>query len=130
MLVTMPSGMFLLLEQRTLLDVQFDERFVVAARQFHFFERRVYPALRRTSSSDAPSLSTSFRAASGVIVPDSSRLPRQPIPKRVGSSDVNMSNSIECFGRKPQRCNERIASSPPSTPTTPSYFPALGIASM
>ena len=56
--------------------------------------------------------------------------PRHPIPNRVGSSAVKISSSIECLGRNPLRCNARIASKPPSTPTTPSYFPAFGMASM
>ena len=52
------------------------------------------------------------------------------MPKRVGSSDVNISSSIDRRGRRPDACSARIASSAPSTPTVPSYMPALGMASM
>ena len=38
---------------------------------------------------------------------------------------------MEFFGDEIRRaCSARIASRPPSTPTTPSYFPAFGIASI
>ena len=63
-------------------------------------------------------------------MPEISRLPRQPMPKRVGSSEVNMTSSMERRGRRPLRFSARIASRPPSTPTVPSYMPACGIASM
>ena len=52
------------------------------------------------------------------------------MPNRVGSSEVKITSSIGRRGRYPARCNVRIASSPPSTPTVPSKRPALGIASM
>src|SRR5215467_10444789 len=88
------------------------------------------PAEWRTCSTDAPSRSVSLAAASADNVPESKRLPKHPMPKRVGSSEVNTSNSMECFGRKPERRNARMASRPPNTPTMPSYLPALGMASM
>ena len=39
------------------------------------------------------------------------------MPKRVGSSAVKMTSSIERRGLKPSCCRTRMASSPPSTPT-------------
>src|SRR5207247_11465043 len=88
------------------------------------------PAASRTCSSDAPSRSVSLLAASAEQVPESKRLPKHPMPKRVGSYEVNTSNSIECFVRNHDCRNARIAYRPSNTPTTPSYPPALGIASM
>ena len=41
-----------------------------------------------------------------------------------------MTSSIDRRGLKSARCKARIASSPPSTPTVPSYMPACGIASV
>ena len=64
------------------------------------------------------------------MVPASRREPRQPMPKRVGSSAVNMISSMLRVGWWPISRSERMASSPPNTPTTPSYFPALGMASV
>ena len=58
------------------------------------------------------------------------RLPRQPSPKRVGSSAVKLMSSTGRRGRTPAARSARIASSPPSTPTTPSKRPASGMASM
>ena len=52
------------------------------------------------------------------------------MPNRVGSSLVNISNSIGRTGANPIRFNARIASSPPRTPTVPSNRPECGIASM
>src|SRR5947208_761929 len=46
------------------------------------------PAASRTCSSDAPSRSVSLLAASAEQVPESKRLPKHPMPKRVGSSDL------------------------------------------
>ena len=59
-----------------------------------------------------------------------SRLPRQPRPNRVGSSAVNMTTSSERLGLNPARFRAASASKAPSTPTTPSYLPAFGIASV
>ncbi len=53
-----------------------------------------------------------------------------PIPNRVGSSDVNIKSSMARFGRSPLVLIARSASSPPITPTVPSYIPANGIASV
>ena len=52
----------------------------------------------------------------GEMTPPRRREPMQPMPKRVGSSLVNISVSSERRGTKPASCSERIASSPPSTP--------------
>ena len=108
-------------QQRTLLDVQFDEGVIVAGGQ-----RAPTPADRRSRRRREPhrglrhraSLSAAARAGSSV--PESRRLPRQPMPKRVGSSEVKRISSMERRGRKPARCSARIASSAPSTPTVPS----------
>ena len=48
----------------------------------------------------------------------------------MGSSAVNMMSSMERRGRTPAARSDRIASRPPSTPTTPSKRPASGMASM
>ena len=79
------------------------------------------------SSRVLPSLSRSSEPSSNPAI---MRLLKQPMPKRVGSSAQNEISSIDRCGRKPALCNARIASSPPSTPTVPSYAPAFGIASM
>ena len=95
-------------EQGALLDVEFEKRFVVAGWELDALRSPCTPALWRNSSSDWPSLSVSFWAASGESVPASNRLPRHPMPKRVGSSDVKTRSSIEFFGRNPaslQRAN-------------------------
>ena len=52
------------------------------------------------------------------------------MPKRVGSSEVSWMSSMDRRGRRPLRFKARMASSPPITPTVPSYMPAWGMASM
>ena len=54
----------------------------------------------------------------------------QPMPKRVGSSEVKTRSSMERRGVKPDSLRERMASRPPRTPTVPSYMPAWGMASV
>ena len=51
------------------------------------------------------------------------------MPKRVGSSEVNITMSMVRRGVKPAFFKARAAAMPPSTPTTPSYLPAWGMAS-
>jgi hypothetical protein len=71
-------------------------------------------------SSDSPFESRNAAARAGASDPQSSRLPRQPMPKRVGSSAVKITSSIDRRGVWPARISARMASRPPSTPTTPS----------
>ena len=70
------------------------------------------------------------RRGSGSRVPERRREPMQPMPKRVGSSEVNMTSSMERRGWRPLRLRARMASRPPRTPTVPSYMPAWGMASV
>ena len=89
------DGHLLALQERPLLDVQLDEGGVMAGRQAHVGERTA-------ASRHAPHLVE--RHAVGILErsrgvaaesePLRSRLPRQPMPNRVGSSLVNMSSSI------------------------------------
>jgi len=88
------------------------------------------PAAVRTVCKVFPSASRRWMSASDERVPDRRRLPRQPTPKRVGSSEVKWISSIERMGRNPLALRDRMASSPPRTPTTPSNLPAYGIASI
>ena len=88
------------------------------------------PASARISASVRFSRSFMLSAVSGSSADDIKRLPRQPTPKRVGSSDVNRINSSDRRGQKPDRLSARNASIAPSTPTVPSNLPAFGMASM
>ena len=62
--------------------------------------------------------------------PAMARAPEQERPKRVGSSLLNMTTSMERRGAKPARRSAATASTPPSTPTTPSKRPLSGMASV
>ena len=109
-----------LLEQRALLNVQLDELVEAARGHGDGFKRAVNPACVRSSSRLRPSLS---RRASGLLRSEHvaiMRLPRQPMPKRVGSSAVKITSSMERRGLNPSCCRTRMASRPPSTPTHPS----------
>ena len=53
----------------------------------------------------------------------------QPRPKRVGSSEVKKSASMDFSGLKPDSCRALMAAMGPTTPRVPSYMPALGMAS-
>ena len=57
-------------------------------------------------------------------------LPMQPIPKRVGSSEVNIMASRGRCGLNPASLSAFKAAIPPTTPSVPSYIPASGIASV
>ena len=60
-----------------------------------------HPRERRHSSSVRPLSSASAAARSGESAPESRRLPRQPMPKRVGSSAVKTTISIDRRGWNP-----------------------------
>ena len=128
-----PDREVLLFEQRPLLDVQLDEGGIAAG--FEPDRCRVAcpckPAARRNFSSVLPSPSRNAAAFSSESVPASIRLPRQPMPKRVGSSAVK---TIEFEGGLRLEAAASAATGrprcAPRTPTTPSYLPALGMASM
>lgn len=57
-------------------------------------------------------------------------LPMQPRPNRVGSSEVNMTASIDLIGSYPANFRDFRAAIAPTTPTVPSYIPARGMASV
>jgi len=84
--------------------------------------------LRRVCSLHCPSASSHCLAKR---VPDNNLLPRHSDakPRRLFGSK-KPSNSIECRDEIRSAAKERNASKPPNTPTTPSYFPAFGIASI
>ena len=121
----------LALEDRPLLDVQLDEgRVVPSGRAGLSTARHRIPRRGGSRRGRGPPRRAARPVASAVSVPQSARLPRQPMPNRVGSSLVNINSSIDRSGRNPPRCSARIASSPPRTPTVPSNRPECGIASM
>ena len=115
----------LALEERSLLDVQFDERRVCISAQPDVVERAEKPA-SPPDLVESPASRVRDRRSSAGIEPPKRRLPMQPRPNRVGSSLVNITSSIDRRGRKPAACSARMASSPPSTPTVPSYRPEWG----
>ncbi len=95
----MPSGMLCAFQQRALFDVQFDEGGVVARCQDGRFERAGETG-RRAQFDRACDL---HGRAGGdphrkFRVPASRRLPRHPMPKRVGSSEVKSTSSMERVG--------------------------------
>ena len=91
----------LALEQWALLDVQFNECLVISGGSLTVSSGPAKPAFSRTSSSD---LAVAVFQASAQLrrssVPESMRLPMHPMPKRVGSSDVNITSSMESRGAK------------------------------
>ena len=117
-------------QQRALLDVQFDECLVVAVGSF------------TSSSSPVKSCSAAnlVRASRHRCPSVFSRLGRKR-SRQKPAAEASDSKTRGLFGgedeqldrtarRNPLCCSARIASSPPSTPTTPSYLPAFGMASI
>mmetsp|Transcript_30760 Transcript_30760/g.86956 ORF Transcript_30760/g.86956 Transcript_30760/m.86956 type:complete len:238 (+) Transcript_30760:1100-1813(+) len=74
-------------------------------------------------------MSRTLVTVSSLRTPAIPRLPMQPSPKRVGSSEVNIITSRDFLGLNPTRLRDARASMPPRTPSTPSYIPASGMAS-
>ena len=87
------------LEHRSLLDVQFDEARRSISMQTHFAERAAEPGrLPHVVERPAVGVAEALVRHQGRANPDIRREPRQPSPKRVGSSDVNIRTSIERRG--------------------------------
>ena len=118
-------------QKRPLLDVQFHPRFVIPARQWHILEFAGHPG--RTPHfvhRRALSILQLARSLRRKTVPKASgcRCTRSRTESALPTSAAAVQSNSAAEIRS--RCSARIASSPPSTPTTPSYFPAFGIASM
>ena len=78
-----------------LFNVQLDKTGIVAGFQTDGFEIASEPSRDRTASRVSPCESVSRSPAEASRFPDKRRLPRHPIPNRVGSSEVKITNSID-----------------------------------
>ena len=129
--VTMPIGNAGPFEERALFDVQLDEGGEVSLGEPDVRQLALKPG-RAADLVEREALRVSQRGhrLGRQASRQSARLPRQPMPNRVGSSLVNITSSIGRTGWNPAVRKVRIAASPPSTPTVPSNRPECGIASI
>ena len=92
-----------LLQKRALLDVQLDKLMEASSGNGDRFKRASESgAARATLPGRGLPCRASASACAGESTPAIMRLPRQPMPKRVGSSAVKMTSSIERRGLKPK----------------------------
>ena len=107
--VTMSKVNVFTFQHRPLFDVHFDECLVIAGRQSDFFEFAAHA--RRAAELRRPI----FRRCRAVCeqhpqkgCPRASRLPRHPIPKRVGSSEVKSNELNRIFWPESGRVAVRV----------------------
>ena len=90
-----------LLEQRTLFDMELDELVELPFRHRYRFECPLESSCGSQLIQPASPLSRSVRACAGVSTLAIIRLPRHPMPNRVGSSAVKITSSMERRGLNP-----------------------------